>query len=426
MRPHSICSAILLAVCAILLVATPMGAATVGTQQELQLATGVRAWFLERFGTTLHADEALTRAAREHSEVLSTGARLDTHEFLRQSLSRHGVLDPFPYVFHGYGPTSALGEIQRRLLIHLAQLPLEERSLYTHVAVGVHERTVGRFLKRTETFVTVLLTQRAVSFSPIPVDLRPGERFLLEGEIHPPFRDPEILLTTPRGETRELMNHTRDRLAFRAWVQVDNTPGEYQLEIMGNYDMGPRVLALCSLFPRPLGEPLPYERLLQAARNGTLKPSQELPSPRQTPTEGAAEVLMLQLLNEDRRQAGLPALLVEPALVEMARGHSKDMRDFEFFAHVSPQNGHLADRANRARIPYQRLGENIAVGLDVREAEKALLRSPGHRMNLLDPDFTHVGIGVVFATDSAGQRRVFVTQDFLIPKGAQMQSDARH
>jgi uncharacterized protein YkwD len=100
------------------------------------------------------------------------------------------------------------------------------------------------------------------------------------------------------------------------------------------------------------------------------------------------------------------------------------MRDHEFFAHVSPRNGHLADRAERVRVSYRRLGENIAVGLNVREAEKALLRSPGHRMNLLDPEFTHVGIGVVFATDAAGQRRVFVTQDFLIPADVLLQSDA--
>jgi hypothetical protein len=79
MRPHSKRSVILLAVSAILLVTTPMGAATLGTPQELELAAGVRAWFMERFGSSLHDDDAMTRAAREHSEVLSTGARLDTH-----------------------------------------------------------------------------------------------------------------------------------------------------------------------------------------------------------------------------------------------------------------------------------------------------------------------------------------------------------
>ena len=419
MQPNSLRYAILLAASAILLVAAPMGAAPQGHQKEIELQDAVRSWFHEQLGTTLSVDAALTQAAREHSEVLSTRALLDTHEFLRQALSRHGVLDPFPYVFHGYGPQGSLPEIQRRLLLHLSQLAREERGLYTHIAVGVHQRTRGRFFfKRTEMYVTVLMTQRSVSFSPIPTDLRPGDRFLFEGEVHSPFRDPEKLLTSPRGETVTLQDLSDDRMSFRAWVQVDETPGEYQLEVMGDYDMGPRVLGLCSLFPRNPDEPLPYERLLAAARQGTLEPSRELPSPPVVRTEFEAEELMLQLVNHDRREAGLPDLLLFQGLAEMARLHSRDMRDQDFFAHVSPGAGHLADRADRAQLRYRRLGENIAVGVDVRAAEKALLRSPGHRMNLLDPDFTHIGIGVAFQTDAAGQTRIYVTQDFMVPAGS--------
>jgi uncharacterized protein YkwD len=421
MTKNTTLSAILLAVLAILVVATPMAATAPGHVLEADLESAVRDWFSQRFGTTLLGDEALTLAAREHSEVLATGARLDTHEFLRQALSRHGVLDPFPYVFHGQGPVHALGEIRRRLLHHLEQLPHEERALYTHLAVGIHQSSRGPFFARhREMTVTVLLTQRSISFSAIPSDLRPGDRFLFEGEVHPPFSDPEVLLTSPRGETIELLDHAEDRLAFRTWVQVDDAPGEYQLEVLGDYDLGPRVLALCSLFPRPDDEPLPYERLLQAARNGTLQPSYDLPTPRPARTEAEAETLMLQLVNEDRSKAGLPPLVLDERLSVMARRHSRDMRDRSFFAHVSPHTGHLADRADRQAISYRRLGENIAVGVDVREAQKALLRSPGHRKNLLDPHFTHVGIGVAFDEDAAGKRRIFVTQDFMVP------SDVRH
>jgi uncharacterized protein YkwD len=416
MTQNTTLSAILLAALAILLVATPMGAASRGSTLEAELESAVREWFADRFGTTLLGDEALAQAAREHSEVLATGARLETHEFLRQAMSRHGVLDPFPYVFHGQGPEDALDEIERRLLLHLAQLPHEERALYTHLAVGIHRSHRGPFFaRRNELTVTVLLTQRSISFSPIPSDLRPGDRFLFEGEVHPPFSDPEILLTSPRGETIELRDHADDRLAFRTWVQVDGAPGEYQLEVLGDYDLGPRVLALCSLFPRQPDEPLPYERLLQAARNGTLQPSYELPTRPAARTETEAESLMLQLVNEDRSKAGLPPLLMDERLSLMARRHSRDMRDRAFFAHVSPRTGHLADRAEREAIAYRRLGENIAVGVDVREAQKALLRSPGHRKNLLDPHFTHIGIGVAFDEDAAGRRRLFVTQDFLVP-----------
>jgi uncharacterized protein YkwD len=65
-------------------------------------------------------------------------------------------------------------------------------------------------------------------------------------------------------------------------------------------------------------------------------------------------------------------------------------------------------------LQYQRVAENIAVHRDVDEAEAALLRSPGHRANLLDPEFECVGVGVAFATDADGNRRVYVTQNFLV------------
>lgn len=369
-----------------------------------------------RFESNLSHDPALSDAARQHSEVLATQARVDTHEFLRQALSHAGVLDPFPYVFYGSGPASRLGEIEARLREQLAEFPEVERRLYTHFGVGTHTVTHRRFLRaRRELFVTVLLTQRSVSFAPLPAEARPGDRFVFEGEVHPPFSEPQILLTQPDGNTIVLDNVVDDPYAFRTHVKLGDGPGEYQLEVMGRYDMGPRVLALCSLYPRAAGEPLPYERVLAAARNGTLEPARTLPAATRHVTEAEAERTLLSLVNRDREGAGLPPLVEAEELSRLARSHSLDMRDGAFFAHVSPRTGRLRDRADRMQLRYRRLGENIAVGADVHEAERALMRSPGHRMNLLDPDFTHLGVGVVFEDDTSGGRRVYVTQNFMVP-----------
>lgn len=369
------------------------------------------------FPAGLKHDPALADAARQHSEVLATETRIDTHEFLRQALSQLGVLDPFPYVFYGSGPESRFEEIETRLRTQLLQLPEVERRLYTHFGVGVQvvKRRGLFFRTRHEFYVTVLLTQRAVSFAPLPGHVSPGDCFVFEGELHPPFSQPEILLTQPDGDTRVLDNFLSDPCAFRTYVRLGEMSGEYQLEVMGRYNMGPRVLALCSLFPRAANEPLQYERVLQAARDGTLQPSQTPPPVRQKTTERDAEQVLLQLVNRDRAGVGLPALLESSQLAELARSHSADMRDGGFFAHVSPHTGRLRDRAEAAHVRYLRLGENIAVGADVQEAQRALMRSPGHRMNLLDPDFSHVGVGVVFETDKNGNQRVYVTQNFMIP-----------
>jgi uncharacterized protein YkwD len=197
-------------------------------------------------------------------------------------------------------------------------------------------------------------------------------------------------------------------------VSFDGGPGEYQLEVMGRYDMGPRVLALCSLYPRPEGEPSPYARLLDAARRGRLETRTAASTQAPARTEDEAEARLLELVNRDRTRHGLRELETDADLSAMARAHSADMRDHGFFAHVSPRTGRLVERAESAGIRFQRLAENIAVNRDVDAAEAALMRSPGHRMNILGADFTHVGLGVAFAQDDQGNRRTYVTQAFLL------------
>lgn len=387
--------------------------------RERALEAGIVAFAHERFGIELRSEEPLRAAARELSLVRAAGLEVQPHEFLRQAESRHGVLDPFPYVFYGSAPAGREATIAERLRQHLEALSPRERRLYTHVVAGVVEQRVRRFLlpTRRTVFVTLLLSQRALSFTPFPADLEPGARFEFEGEVHAPFREPQILLTRPDGRVSTLDDLSRDARSFRSWVVLDAGPGEYQLEVLARDDMGPRVLGLCSLHALPAGQRPVHERLLAAAREGTLAaPKRPLPEstvPTATPAE--AEQRMLFLLNRDRRRAGLRPLELDPELETMARAHSRDMLRNDFFAHVSPRSGRLVERAESAGVRYARLGENIAVHGDVDAAEAALLRSPGHRVNILDPSFTHVGIGIAFGTDTDGERRMYITQNFMVP-----------
>jgi uncharacterized protein YkwD len=363
----------------------------------------------------LSCEGPLRDAARDLSLVRAAGAEVDAQEFLRRAQSARGVLDPYPYILYGTAPRGKETQIARRLLAHLRTLPRRERRLTTHVAAGVVERSRRRglvFRERT-LFVTLLLSQRALSFAPLPERLRPGERFLFEGEVYAPFRAPEILLTRPAGDVVTLLDLSLDPGSFRTWVSLDGGAGEYQLEVVARDDMGPRVLGLASL---EAGEaPTSHERIVAAARSGTLGSTPVAP-PRDAPARPAAEeARMLELVNRDRVRAGLSPLALDEQLASMARAHSRDMLEHDFFAHISPNSGRLVERATAAGFRYRRLAENIAVHSDVESAEAALLRSPGHRVNILDPGFTHVGIGVAIATDDSGARRVYVTQNFALP-----------
>lgn len=125
------------------------------------------------------------------------------------------------------------------------------------------------------------------------------------------------------------------------------------------------------------------------------KPSAQ-PLPQLVPKELTQdEALMLQLVNKERLQAGLQPLSVDSRLVELARKKSKDMVDVGYFAHYSPTYGSPFDMMRAAGVNYRTAGENIAGAPTVETAHRALMNSPGHRANILNPAFTHIGIGIV-------------------------------
>jgi uncharacterized protein YkwD len=101
-------------------------------------------------------------------------------------------------------------------------------------------------------------------------------------------------------------------------------------------------------------------------------------------------------------------------LAAVARAHSLDMMEHGYFDHVDPQGKTPEARIDAAGIPWKAMGENIAInGNGDRDAEDTFMHEPrfqhNHRANILNPEFTDVGIGIV--QDKHG--RYFITQDFV-------------
>jgi len=134
-------------------------------------------------------------------------------------------------------------------------------------------------------------------------------------------------------------------------------------------------------------------------------------------TLGTVEELILERVNEERRQRGLSPVKSEPRLSKIARRHSEDMIRRDFFSHINPDAEAPADRIFRQ---HRRLigigGENIWKG-NFQTDPSALaqrimggwMNSPGHRENILRPEFTHLGLGVT-RQDSL----VMATQNFAV------------
>lgn len=108
------------------------------------------------------------------------------------------------------------------------------------------------------------------------------------------------------------------------------------------------------------------------------------------------EVLRLEIaINLARREAGVPPLRLDPDLSELARAHCEDMARRGYFSHVSPEGRTPFDRLTGAGVPWRAAAENLALDRDPESAHEALMASPNHRRNILDPRFRRVGIGIV-------------------------------
>jgi uncharacterized protein YkwD len=120
------------------------------------------------------------------------------------------------------------------------------------------------------------------------------------------------------------------------------------------------------------------------------------------------EKQMLDLVNQERVANGLNPLAPDPELTEVARRHSADMFARGYFAHDTPENLSPFDRMHAANVRFTTAGENLALAPTIPVAHSGLMNSPGHRANILRPQFGRLGIGVM----DGGMRGLMISQEF--------------
>lgn len=104
---------------------------------------------------------------------------------------------------------------------------------------------------------------------------------------------------------------------------------------------------------------------------------------------------MVDMVNQERIKAGVAPLKVDMRLVQSARLKSQDMIDKNYFDHTSPTWGAFYVPIRQAvGSDYGYLGENLAGAPTLAMAHNSLMNSSGHRQNILNPKYTHIGIGI--------------------------------
>ncbi len=121
-----------------------------------------------------------------------------------------------------------------------------------------------------------------------------------------------------------------------------------------------------------------------------------------TPDPAAVEQAFVDHINGLRAGKALAPLTVDPELTAVARRWAAKMAAADAISH----NPRLADEV---AANWQKLGENVGVGMQVDSLHEAFVRSPAHYRNLVDPDFTTIGVGVVLGRDGA----IFTAHEFM-------------
>jgi uncharacterized YkwD family protein/spore coat assembly protein SafA len=125
-------------------------------------------------------------------------------------------------------------------------------------------------------------------------------------------------------------------------------------------------------------------------------PGQIINIPSISPSVTAFEGEVVRLVNEIRVRNGLKPLTQDWQLSRVARYKSQDMRDLNYFSHTSPTYGSPFKMMQSFGIKYKTAGENIAKGYSSPSAVvNAWMNSSGHRANILNSSYTHIGVGYV-------------------------------
>jgi uncharacterized protein YkwD len=345
---------------------------------ESVLIAGVIGWCRKNQHRLLW-DERYAKAARYWSENLvqnkpSSFKSLPTDR-IKFELQTHGVTDGNILPFSVEGPVE---KMHPEILAFLEQKASQGR--YTHFAVGV-----ARTKNQQRMISTLLLGRRPALINSLPMCPTPGSRLDLSLRLLRNYRHPRWLLTTPKGKVIN-DNLLYEEGAWHSFVPLDSGAGVYQMEIIVHGPAGPEVAALFPLYAgveRPL---IPTVKLR--------------PAPTRYRTPEDAEEALVKLVNKTRKKFNLAPLAPDNKLHSVARQYSLQLLADRRATHRTSQAGTLPDRLRRSKISFSRALENVSLSPSPEIAHDRFLDSPGHRLNVLDPNVSKLGVGIAMERGS--------------------------
>lgn len=381
-----------------------------GTPVQQELVAAEAALVQAMTGAGLRHDPGLSRAARELARTAPDRTNVPG-ALITGVTSWVGLYDPPPRLAISELPADGgpcgeqLSPSCREAIASLVQASRESvralaRSGGLYFGAGVFTLPNGTIR------LVVAMTERGAAIEPMAKTLPAGGKAEIRGRLLGKRKNPSFEVFDPQGRWTPIPAKT-NRGEFVGAFSCERGRGAYQVEVLAEGTYGPEVVAN---FPLYCGEDPP----------GALRVEVE----RMDASVGPEEVARANFaaLNDTRARQGLPLLQWDNKAAALALAHSEDMLRSGFVGHTSPTTGDVDDRFARAGVKSAVVRENVARGYGPWAIHQGLMQSPGHRVNILATDVTHVGIGVVIApreTEAAdAPRPILLTQNFYSQVGA--------
>jgi uncharacterized protein YkwD len=255
---------------------------------------------------------------------------------------------------------------------------------------------VAAAVKGEQAAIVALLAQRRAELKRFPRTVaKKGTSADLCGELVPPLHSASAYVTQPTGKVEKVPLSLERGSEFCARIEFPSV-GRYWLEVIGQGRQGPEVAAL---FPVDVG--------------GSIR--QDSPNRQAEPSNlGDAKRAIVERINAVRKIYGVAPLEPDPTLNAVAQAYAERMGKENFFAHAGPDGSDLRARLEGAGYRYGAAAENLGLAGGPIAAHFSIERSPGHRRNLIEGAFTHVGVGVALVNRS-GRAQALVTEVFARP-----------
>ncbi len=159
--------------------------------------------------------------------------------------------------------------------------------------------------------------------------------------------------------------------------------------------------------PVPVPAPVPAPAPVPTPAPAPIPVPAPAPAPTPVPTVSgipiltqitADEQLMVNMINQERIAAGVSPVKLDLRLASVGRAKANDMKVNNYFSHTSPTYGSPWAMMQEVGITVRWAGENLSGNKSVAGSMASLMQSPGHRANILDPRFTHVGVGIAYGS----------------------------